>query len=280
LKDNDLATDSIMDHVSLSILFGSLVGFALGVTGGGGSLLAVPLLVYGLAMAPREAFGVSLAAVGATALVGVIPRIRAGQVEVGTGVLFAIAGMLGAPFGTWIAGMIPETVLLVLFSVLMLVVAWRIWSKALPKSNTSGVSGCEENSRRKTCQRTADGRLRLTSRCAMLLVLVGLATGFLSGMFGVGGGFVIVPALVLFSGMPIHKAVATSLLVSVSGVASHFAAGRGISFEITGLFVLGGVLGMMLGCRVNEHLPSQTLQKVFAAGIVTVALFVVGKTLA
>ena len=79
----------------LSILFGVCVGFALGLTGGGGSLLAVPLLVYGLSMAPREAFGVSLAAVGATALVGVIPRIRAGQVEVGTGVLFAIAGMVG-----------------------------------------------------------------------------------------------------------------------------------------------------------------------------------------
>jgi len=176
----------------LSILFGSLVGFTLGLTGGGGSLLAVPLLVYGLAIAPREAFGVSLAAVGATALVGVIPRIRAGQVEVGTGVLFAIAGMIGAPLGTWVAGMISETVLLVLFSVLMLVV----------------------------------------------------------------------------------------VLVSVSGVASHFAAGRGISFEITGLFVLGGVIGMSLGQLVSERLPAPVLQKVFAGGIVAVAVFVAGNTLA
>lgn len=272
-----------MDHIAISILFGSLVGFALGVTGGGGSLLAVPLLVYGLAIAPREAFGVSLAAVGVTALVGVVPRIRSGQVELGTGVLFAIAGMLGAPFGTWIAGMISESVLLVLFSVLMLVVAWRIWRKTLPKGNTDNASICEENDHRATCQRTSDGRLRLTSRCAVLLALVGLTAGFLSGMFGVGGGFIIVPALVLFSGMPIHKAVATSLLVivlvSVSGVASHFAAGRGISLDITGLFVLGGVIGMSLGRLVSERLPAQTLQKVFAAGIVTVAVFVVGKTL-
>ena len=268
----------------LSILFGALVGFALGLTGGGGSLLAVPLLVYGLAIAPREAFGVSLAAVGATALVGVIPRIRAGQVEIGTGILFAIAGMLGAPLGTWVAGMISETILLMLFSVLMLVVAWRLWSKAVPKDASVARLACETENRRSACQRTTDGRLQLTSRCAMLLGLVGLIAGFLSGMFGVGGGFVIVPALVLFSGMPIRKAVATSLLVivlvSVSGVASHFAAGRGISLEITGLFVLGGVIGMSLGRVVSERLPAQVLQKVFASGIVAVAVFIVGKTIA
>ena len=226
-----------------------------------------------------------------------IPRIRAGQVEVGTGVLFALAGMLGAPLGTWVAGMIPEAMLLSLFSILMLIVAWRLWSRSsvpetvVPvdcnvstnthsKNNTNNETTTESN----TCQRTADGRLRLTSRCAMLLVLVGLVTGFLSGMFGVGGGFVIVPALVLFSSMPIHKAVATSLLVivlvSISGVASHIAAGRSVSLELTGLFVLGGVIGMSLGGLVSHRLPAVVLQKVFALGIVAVAVFVVGRTLA
>lgn len=267
----------------LSILFGAIVGFALGLTGGGGSLLAVPLLVYGLAMAPREAFGVSLAAVGATALVGLVPRIRAGQVEVGTGVLFAVAGMLGAPLGTWIAGMIPETVLLTMFAFLMLVVAWRLWNESQTRDESLQVA-CETGDRGPTCQRTADGKLRLTSRCAMLLAVVGLVTGFLSGMFGVGGGFVIVPALVLFSGMSIHKAVATSLLVivlvSISGVASHFAAGRGISLEVTGLFVLGGVFGMSLGGLVSKRLSATVLQKVFATGIVAVAVFIVSKTFA
>lgn len=272
---------------SLSILFGVFVGFALGLTGGGGSLLAVPLLVYGLAIAPREAFGVSLAAVGTTALVGVIPRIRAGQVEVGTGVLFAIAGMLGAPLGTWVAGMIPETALLVLFSALMLFVAWRLWSKSRASQNAGNDNAghhCEANDSHATCQRTPDGRLQLTSRCAVLLASVGLAAGFLSGMFGVGGGFIIVPALVLFSGMPIHKAVATSLLVivlvSVSGVASHFAAGRVISLEVAGLFALGGVIGMSLGGVVSERISAAMLQRVFAGGIVAVAVFIVGKTLA
>jgi uncharacterized protein len=267
---------------SLSILFGGLVGFALGMTGGGGSLLAVPLLVYGLSIAPREAFGVSLAAVGATALVGVVPRIRAGQVEVGTAVLFAVAGMFGAPLGTWTAGMIPETVLLTLFAVLMLVVAWRMWTNSQAAAVETAPVACDADADGPTCRRTAEGKLQLTSRCAMLLAAVGLTTGFLSGMFGVGGGFVIVPALVLFSGMSIHRAVATSLLVivlvSISGVASHFVAGRGISLEVTALFVLGGVIGMSLGGLVSKRLPAAVLQKVFAAGIVSVAIFIVSKT--
>ncbi len=265
---------------SLSVLFGCLVGFALGLTGGGGSLLAVPLLVYGLAIAPREAFGVSLAAVGATALVGVGPRIRAGQVEMSTGILFAVAGMVGAPIGTWAAGVIPETVLLTLFSVLMLFAAWGMWIKSAQEDLLEPER--DNNARRSICERTEDGKLKVTSWCAMLLLLVGLTTGFLSGMFGVGGGFVIVPALVLVSGMPIHKAVATSLLVivlvSISGVASHFAAGRGISLEVTGLFVLGGVIGMTLGGRLAKRLPARVLQKVFATGIVAVAVFVLSKT--
>jgi len=263
-----------------SILFGAFVGFALGLTGGGGSLLAVPLLVYGLAIAPREAFGISLAAVGVMALVGVVPRIRTAQVEVGTGFLFAVAGMFGAPLGTWVAGMIPETVLLAMFAFLMLFVAWRLWRESQTKNETRQAA-CETDDKGSACQRTADGKLRLSSSCAMLLAMVGLITGFLSGMFGVGGGFVIVPALVLFSRMPIHKAIATSLLVivliSISGVASHFANGRGISLEVTGLFVMGGVMGMSLGGSLGKRLPASVLQKVFACGIAAVAIFIISK---
>ena len=197
--------------------------------------------------------------------------------------------------------MIPETVLLMMFSVLMLLVAWTLWRKS--NNGQSGVApettgcqtsdsqtsngeaaDCQTGNGEATCQRTADGRLRLTSRCAVLLAIVGLTAGFLSGMFGVGGGFIIVPALVLFSGMPIHKAVATSLLVivlvSISGVGSHVAAGREIPLDVTGLFVVGGVAGMSLGRVVSERLPAAVLQKVFAGGIVAVAVFIVGKTIA
>ncbi|MGI9429981.1 MAG: sulfite exporter TauE/SafE family protein [Bythopirellula sp.] len=260
---------------ALSIAFGGIVGFALGLTGGGGSLLAVPLLVYGLSIAPREAIGISLAAVGVTALLGVVPRWRSGQVEAGTGLLFALAGMVGAPLGTWVAALIPEAFLLTLFALLMLSIATRMWINEPGTQPTSAIATI--------CERSESGQLQLTTPCAIILLSVGVLTGFLSGMFGVGGGFVIVPALVLFSQMPIHRAVATSLLVivlvSLSGVTSHVVAGRGIAWDVTGLFVAGGFLGMLLGGRFSEKISGPRLQKVFAAGIVIVASWILAKSL-
>lgn len=267
----------------LSIAFGAMVGLALGLTGGGGSLLAVPLLVYGLSVAPREAFTISLAAVGAMALFGAISRIRSGQVELGTGVLFAVAGMIGAPLGTWAAGRIPETLLLTLFSLLMLVVASRMWNMSQPNDEETVSEADQTDVKGPACRRNPEGKLNLTSRCALLLMLVGATTGFLSGMFGVGGGFVIVPALVFFSKMSVHRAIATSLavivLISLSGFASHIAAGRAISLMITALFVVGGVLGMAVGGGIAKNLSAARLQKVFASGIIAVALFIASKTL-
>lgn len=268
----------------LAILFGCIVGFALGLTGGGGGVFAVPLLVYGLDVGPREAVGISLASVGGTALFGAIPRIIRGEVEMRTGVLFAVAGMTGAPVGSYLSTLLPENVLLILFAFLMLVVAQRMWAKTRNPQIPSGVCNTESESGpdRRACQRDEDGKLRLTSRCARLLVFVGLLTGILSGMFGVGGGFVIVPALVLFSGMAIHQAVATSLfvivLVSISGVASHLANGNGLSLETTLQFLVGGFAGMWLGGLVAKRLNGPTLQKTFAIAVLLVASFVIIKS--
>jgi uncharacterized membrane protein YfcA len=270
--------------LGLAILFGCIVGFALGLTGGGGGIFAVPLLVYGLSVAPREAVGISLASVGGTALSGAIPRLIRGEVELRTGLLFAVAGMLGAPVGSYLSTLIPENVLLVLFACLMFVVAQRMWAKASKPRLPTGtcVTESEPDVDRSACQRDADGKLRLTSRCARLLCCVGLMTGILSGLFGVGGGFVIVPALVLFSGMAIHAAVATSLfvivLVSISGVSAHLLAGNQISLQTTVLFMLGGFAGMGLGGVVAKRLKGPTLQKVFSIAVVLVACFVILKS--
>jgi len=213
----------------LAILFGGLVGFALGLTGGGGGVFAVPLLVFGLAVAPREAVGISLAAVGGTAISGALPRLLRREIELRIGVLFAISGMLGAPLGAYLSTFVPGNVLLTLFALLMFVVAYRMWSKSQTPEVAIATDRCGQDADRATCQRDEDGQLILTSKCARLLVLVGIATGLLSGMFGVGGGFVIVPALVLFSGMAIHRAVATSLfvivLISLSGFIAHLLSG-------------------------------------------------------
>ncbi len=263
----------------LSLIFGAIVGFSLGLTGGGGSIFAVPLLVYGLSVGPREAVGVSLAAVGMTALVGTLERLQAKQVELRTGLLFAFAGMVGAPLGSWLAGQFSEALLLVLFAVLMLIVAGRMWLNSSAKTKATCNS---DDAKGPTCRRDSSGNLVFTSRCAVLLAMVGLAAGILSGLFGVGGGFVIVPALVLFSGMSIHRAVATSLLVitlvSISGVSAHLAAGRTISPDITLLFVGGGVAGMFLGNLLGRRISGPALQRAFSAAIVAVAVFVISQT--
>jgi uncharacterized membrane protein YfcA len=263
----------------LSLIFGAIVGLSLGLTGGGGAIFAVPLLVYGLGIPTKEVVGISLAAVGATSLVGFLHRWMMRQVETRTGVLFAVAGMLGAPVGTWISGLLSDAVLLTLFAGLMIVVAVRLWRQAAKAATAVSACATANVEDGPTCRRDTSGGLILTSRCAVLLTIVGILTGVLSGMFGVGGGFVIVPALVLFSGMAIHRAVGTSLmviaLVSVSGVASHFWAGRDISLAVASLFVLGGVAGLFAGQRIGRRLSGPALQKVFVVAILFVAAFVI-----
>ena len=259
--------------VALSPVFGVVVGFALGLTGGGGSIFAVPMLVYGLAVAPREAIGISLAAVGATALVGALQRLQAGEVDLGTGVFFAVAGMVGAPLGSWVNGYLPEPMLLVLFAGLMAVVAIRMWCTA-----SRAIRPLQPEPSSEAIDAAIRSGLPFTPHRAGVLAIAGLCTGVLSGLFGVGGGFVIVPALVLVGGMAMHRAVATSLvviaLVSAAGVTSYLAAGRPLALLLTGLFVLGGIGGMGLGTRLSRKLSGPRLQKGFAVALVAVAAFI------
>jgi uncharacterized membrane protein YfcA len=249
-------------------------------TGGGGAIFAVPLLVYGLQVPAREAVGVSLLTVGCTSLLGFIQRARHDLVEFRTGLLFAVAGMIGAPFGARLADRVPEGVLLGLFAVLMLVVAVRMWRKA---NNSDGrLPLFADGSAGPACRRDLEGRLRLNSKCALLLVLVGLGVGVLSGLFGVGGGFIIVPALVLFSGMEIQRAIGTSLLVitliSGSGTASHLLAGKDLSWATAGIFTAGSLAGLAVGSWLAQRLAGPKLQRVFAVAIVGVAGYVLART--
>lgn len=267
----------------LSLIFGAVVGLSLGLTGGGGAIFAVPLLVYGLGVNAREAVAISLAAVGTTSFVGFLHRWKLGEVELRTGLLFAIAGMVGAPVGTWIASLIPETILLLSFAGLMLIVAGRLWYQASHPILPGTACSPQEVADGPTCRRDAAGVLILNSRCAVLLLCVGVLTGVLSGVFGIGGGFVIVPALVLFSGMSIHRAVGTSLMViamvSVSGVGSQVWAGRAIDPVVTSLFVAGGIAGLFAGQQIGRRLSGPTLQKVFVVAILSVAIFVIVRNL-
>jgi uncharacterized protein len=264
----------------LTVICGALVGFSLGLTGGGGAIFAVPLLVYVLGMAAREAVGVSLLTVGVTSLVGFVQRAWRGMVEFPTGLLFAVAGMLGAPAGAWLADRLPEPLLLGLFALLMLAVAVRMWRKAGEEKPLLPV--LPDDNAGPTCQRDPEGKLRITSPCAALLGLVGLGAGVLAGLFGVGGGFIIVPALVTFSGMGMQRAIGTSLLiitlVSVSGTSSHLLSGRGLPMATVALFLMGSISGLFVGTALAQRLAGSTLQKLFAGAIVVVALYVILRT--
>jgi uncharacterized membrane protein YfcA len=265
----------------LTVLFGAMVGLSLGLTGGGGAIFAVPLLVYGLETPAREAVGVSLLTVGVTALIGFLQRARGQLVEFPTGLLFAVAGMVSAPLGALCADRIPDALLLGMFAALMVVIAVRMWSRAT--DSTFRLPSVTDDDAGPTCRRDPKGKLRLTSQCAMLLSLVGLGAGVLSGLFGVGGGFIIVPALVMFSGMGIERAIGTSLLVialiSASGTASHLLAGKDLPLDTAALFAAGSVLGLFVGSAFAQRLAGPTLQRIFAAVIVLVALFVLVRTL-
>lgn len=270
-------------NLGLSLLFGAIVGLSLGLTGGGGAIFAVPLLVYGLQVPPRDAISISLAAVGATATIGFVRRWQSGGVEVPTGLLFAIAGMLGAPIGTWLASRIPEQLLLLLFGCLMLAVATRMWMGASRNDPIDAVDGSKQGAENaSTCRRDESGRLLLNTPCAILLALVGVGTGILSGMFGVGGGFIIVPALLFFSGMSMHLAVGTSLLVvalvSGSGVVSQWVAGRSLTLDVTLPFIAGGIIGLFAGQSIASRIQARTLQRVFSIAILGVAALVIART--
>lgn len=218
-------------------------------------------------------------AVGATALVGFLHRRKLGEVELRTGLMFAVAGMLGAPVGTWLASRLPEPMLLLSFAALMLTVFPRMWRQSVRAPSCSPSRGLQAADPDTACQRDEKGALVLTPRCATLLLVTGVMTGVLSGMFGVGGGFIILPALMLFRGMSMHEGVGTSLmvvaLVSVSGMASQLWAGRSISVSITTQFILGGIGGLFVGQQISHRVSGPTLQKLFAVAIVLVAVFVI-----
>ncbi|WP_423823773.1 sulfite exporter TauE/SafE family protein [Salinisphaera sp. SPP-AMP-43] len=266
----------------LSIVFGVIVGLALGLTGGGGSIFAVPLLIYGLDVAPRNAVAISLIAVALTAASGAIEGWWHAVVERRAAAIFAVAGMIAAPGGVWLGDQVSPQLTVLAFAMLMLVVAARMLIKAQRAPEEARVIRARIATEAvddlpTVCRYSTDGRLRLTARCSLVLVAAGLVVGVLSGFFGVGGGFLIVPALMLITEMGIHRAVATSLLVitliGLSGVASAMLAGRQIDAALTTLFIVGGVIGMGGGRLLAQQLAGRTLQTVFAVAMIIISIF-------
>jgi len=269
----------------LPLLFGLIIGLALGLTGGGGSVFAIPLLVFGLHMSAHDAVTLSLVTVTLVAAFGCINAIRNRRVDIRAGSIFAMSGIIAAPAGVALANQLNEQTLLISFGILVIVVAITMWIKANRNIDYSQLERAhllnEEDESGAVCKFNPEASaLRLTAPCSIVLALTGLFTGMLTGLFGVGGGFVIVPALSFVTQLSIHRAIATSLfvitLIGSSGVISGFAAGREMPWIIAAIFLTGGLIGLVVGQKLANKLAGPTLQKLFAVfmvllGVVTIA---------
>jgi len=256
---------------------GAVVGVALGLTGGGGSIFAVPLLIYGLGVLPADAVAISLVAVAATAFVGAAQSLRYGLVVWQPSILIALGGALSAPLGAAVAQQADPEWLVAGFALLAVVVGALMWRASLqhPEQATAVRALPREPGDGPVCRLSPDGQLRFTAPCALVLALVGLGTGFLSGLLGVGGGFLIVPALVLVTRMGVHRAVATSLLIisviGVAGAATALSQGQ-VDWAVLAPFAAGGALMMIATRTFAQRLAGPLLQRTFAITIVLVGL--------
>jgi uncharacterized membrane protein YfcA len=248
----------------LGLASGALVGFSLGLVGGGGSVLAVPLMVYVVGVPDAHlAIGTSAIAVATNAAINLSNHARGGTVVWSCALVFAAAGIAGAFCGSLLGKMLEGQKLLALFAMVMLVIA-ALMLKTRARIGTSDVKMSRSN--------------------LPAIIGLGLATGTLSGFFGIGGGFLIVPALMLATGMSIINAVSSSLVaVTAFGLttALSYAWSDLVSWGLAGLFVAGGIAGGLMGTRLARHLSERrgALNIVFAAVIVAVAIYMLVRNL-
>ncbi|MCO6057736.1 sulfite exporter TauE/SafE family protein [Pseudomonas sp. MOB-449] len=233
-----------------ALVIGAVLGLLLGLTGAGGSLVALPLLLS-LHLPLRDAIGVSLGAVALSAAIGAIPRACQGLVAWRPVLLLALAGLPGNAVGQWVGRFIPEFALILGFCLLVLWSAWRMWRGAGLPQGTSGP-------------------LRSTP-----LVAIGAGVGLLSGVMGVGGGFLVVPALLWFTPLSMLAATATSMaviaLVSGGGFLIYLT-GAEPPMALLGGLAAGGAIGVLCGNQLATRLRGATLQRLFALMLVAVSL--------
>mgnify|MGYP001823881866 FL=1 len=259
---------------------GLLIGISLGALGGGGSILAVPALVYAAGQDPKAATTTSLVLVTITALIGIIPHWRAGRVRFTAGALFGLAGVGGSLLGSYWNEAVDPDVLLLAFSMLMLVAAYAMWRR-LPRQPRTAPRSVGAAAHADTAPADTSG-LRLDLVTIVKVLVAGSFVGVLTGFFGVGGGFVIVPALVLALGFTMPEAVGTSLLViavnSTVALTTRLPGGT-IEWGIVIPFTVASLIGVFVGSRLASTRDPSFLQKWFVVLLVAVALYTAGQSL-
>lgn len=249
----------------LGLLLAGGIGLSLGLLGGGGSILALPVLVYVMEIPPKSAIAMTLVIVGTVSLLGLIPHWRAGNIHLKTAGVFGVATMLGAFAGAKIATLpfVSETFQMILFATVMLLAAgFMIYRSAQPIP--------------------ADDPLVLYPKPVgqydwLWLLSEGLLIGVLTGFVGVGGGFAIVPALVLLAKVPMKQAIGTSLLIIVANSITGFLGYLGhvtLDWHLIISFIFVASLGTIPGAYLARFVPAQKLQKSFGYFLLVVAAFV------
>lgn len=254
--------------LALALPAGLLIGLSLGAVGAGGSILTVPVLVFLLGQSVHQATGLSLIVVGAAALVGAVAHGRAGRVRPGTGLLFGLLGVAGSYAGSLANRAMNPNVLLLAFAGLMLAVA------AMMLARRHAAAAAEPHQPGES--HTSDRATRV--RCLARTAVVATGVGLLTGLFGVGGGFVVVPALVLVLGLPTTVAVGTSLLVitinsAVALVPRLSAHTLTVDLSLLALFTVAAVVGVLVGNRITARISPRRLTTAFALIVVVVAAY-------
>lgn len=283
--------------IAATIGLGLLIGLSLGALGGGGSILTVPALVYVLGQDPRQATTSSLFIVGVTALIGSLSHARSGRVKWGIGLAFGVTGVAASFLGTAANRLVDPDVLLLAFAGLILIAAAAMLTKSGPSSSPPPATAPAVPSRRPAGARASTGTLlapttsrpatsEVSTRSRVLrmarITAAGLLVGFLTGFFGVGGGFVIVPALTLALGLSMPSAIATSLLVIALNSGGSLLARAGTAdfdWSVIVPFTCAAIAGSFAGKKVADRLSATTLTRAFAALCIAVAIYVATSSL-
>lgn len=245
---------------------GLAIGVLLGLLGGGGSILAVPALVYGAGMPLTAAVPTSLLVVGISSAAAILPRLRSGEVAWRIAGGFGASGAAAAFAGAAVNRLLDPRVVLVGFAALMLVAGMRMLREQDAVGGACALPGGRVNWR----------------GCLPKAIGSGVVVGFLTGLFGVGGGFLIIPALVLLLGLPMTVAVGTSLVIIVLNSAAGFAAHAGdaaIDYNIAAGFTLAAIVGSLAAARLGARLPAERLRRWFAYLVFAVAAFIAAQAL-
>lgn len=269
-----------MEILLIGIFLGVLIGTVLALTGAGGTIIAVPLLISGMHLTVAEAAPIALFAVCVSSAIAAMLAHRQGKVRYRAAGFIAIAGIMTAPLGIWLAQRLPDIPLTILFALVLFYIAISMLRQS--KRQVDNVDFLPDTASIPCRLSYEQGRLIWNWPCARALAFSGIIAGFLSGLLGVGGGFVVIPALRKATNLPMQSILATALavvaLVSATGVASAVFIGS-MNWLIALPFAAGALAGMLIGRKIADHLAGPGLQQGFAVVVMGVSIWMVVRLL-